>query len=260
MAELAIVNQVGVNRSASEQALAVGNRKSSEHVAVDARSAELRTSRFASLLLWLYRILNCGRRWRIARVLLQLAQRLEGGPMNSATARRMMEQYHDVQIGAYSYGDCYDPALIPPGVTIGRYVSIAKGVRFFVQNHPLDRLSTHPLFYESNPGVAITNDLPPGRLEIGHDVWLGCNVIVTPGCHRIGNGAVIGAGSIVTKDVPDFAIMAGNPARRIRDRFSPEIIDQLNQIAWWDLSAKEVLQRRDEFSPRLTLPGSHMQT
>lgn len=216
-----------------------------------AGSQELRTSRLAPLLLWLYRVLNCGRRWRIARVLLQAAQRLERGPMRSATARQMMSQYHGVEIGAYSYGECYDPALIPPGVVIGRYVSIARGVRFFVQNHPLDRLSTHPFFYETCPGVAVTNDLPAGRLEIGSDVWIGCNAIVTPGCRRIGHGAVIGAGSIVTKDVSDFAIVAGNPARKIRDRFSPEVIEQLQRNPWWLLSATEVISRKAELNELL---------
>ncbi len=212
---------------------------------------ELRISRLASLLLWLYRALNCGRRWRVSRILLGLAQRLEGGPMRSATARRMMSQFHGVEIGAYSYGECFDPALIPPGVVIGRYVSIARGVRFFLQNHPLDRLSTHPFFYEATPGIAVTNNLPPGRLEIGHDVWIGCNVIVTPGCRRIGNGAVIGAGSIVTKNVPNFAVMAGNPARQIRTRFNPEVVERLQRESWWELSVDEVLARRDKLSELL---------
>lgn len=220
------------------------------------RPQELHQSRFAGLLLWLYRILNCGRRWRVARVLLQLAQRLEGGPMKSATARRMMAHFHGVEIGAYSYGECFDPALIPPGVTIGRYVSIARGVRFFVQNHPLDRLSTHPIFYEACPGVAITNDLAPGTLEIGHDVWIGCNAIITPGCRRIGTGAVIGAGSIVTKDVADFAIVAGNPAKKLRDRFRPEVIEQLRLNPWWELSASEVIARRQELNKLLQVNES----
>lgn len=150
---------------------------------------DLSTSCFTPVLLWLYRVLNCRRRWRVARVLLHLAQRLEGGPMRSATSRQMMSQFHGVIVGAHSYGDCFDPAVIPPGIKIGRYVAVAKGVRFFNQHHPVERFSTHPYFYEACPGVAATNDLPPGRLEIGHDVWIGCNAIVTPGYRHIGNPA-----------------------------------------------------------------------
>ena len=217
---------------------------------------ELTRSRFSPLLMWLYKVLNCGRRWRVARRLLQIALRLERGPMRSATARRMMSEFHGVTIGAYSYGECFDPALVPPGIRIGRYVSIARGVRLFVQNHPLDRLSTHPLFYEACPGVAVTNDLPPGSLHIGHDVWIGSNVIVTPGCRRIGNGAVLGAGAIVTKDVPDYAIVAGNPARRIRDRFPPDVIARLQQSRWWELPVEEVLKRRSEFAELLRIPDA----
>lgn len=217
-----------------------------------AANPELRRSPLAPFLLWLYRVLNCRRRWRVARVLIALAMRLEGGAMRSATARNFLATYHGVAIGAYSYGECFDPALVPPGVSIGRYVSMARGVRLFTQNHPLDRLSTHPFFYEATPGVATSGDLPPGCLVIGHDVWMGCNVIVTPGCHRIGHGAVIGAGAVVTKDVPDFAIVAGAPARKVRDRFPPEVAARLATSNWWHLSQSEVLARRSELDQLLS--------
>lgn len=213
-------------------------------------------SRFAPVLRWCYRVLNCKRRWRIARILLQLAMRLERGAMRSATARFFMAKYHGVSIGAWSYGECFDPALLPPGIEIGRYVSVARGVRMFTQNHPLDRLTTHPLLYEHQPGVAETAALPPGKLEIGHDVWIGSNAIITPGCHRVGNGAVIGAGAVVTKDVPDFAIVAGNPARKIRDRFPPEVAARVTASAWWMMSADEWLSRINELESLLVVPAT----
>ncbi|MBS0262443.1 MAG: CatB-related O-acetyltransferase [Planctomycetes bacterium] len=172
--------------------------------------------------------------------------------MRSATARDFMSKYHGVDVGAYSYGDCFDPAIIPPGISIGRYVSIARGVRMFTQNHPLDRVSTHPFFYEACPGVSATADLPPGHLEIGHDVWLGCNAIITPGCHRIGNGAVIGAGAVVTRDVPAYAIVAGSPAKTIRDRFTPAQAERLEASEWWNLSEAEVRARMPEFTALLS--------
>lgn len=204
---------------------------------------DLRQSWLAPVLSGLYRVLNCRRRWRIARILLAAAQRLEGGAMRSATARRWMAQYHDVVIGASSYGECFDPALVPPGVRIGRYVSIARGVRFFNQNHPLDRLTTHPVLYEEQPGVAATGTMPRAVLEIGNDVWIGCNALITPGCRRVGDGAVIGAGAVVTRDVPDFAIVAGNPARKIRDRFPEDVAAKVKASRWWDLSQAELLEQ-----------------
>lgn len=165
--------------------------------------------------------------------------------MLSATSRELMSEYHEVEIGAYSYGDCFDPATIPRGTFIGRYVSIARGVRMFMQNHPIDRLSTHPFFYEQGlNGAAIVDE--PYQLVIGHDVWIGCNAIITPRCRRVGNGAIIGAGAVVTKDVPDFAIVAGSPAKRIRDRFPAEVQERLLASKWWLLPFAEVETRRVE--------------
>ena len=214
-------------------------------------SGELRSSVLAPLLKVAYFVLNARRRWRIARILIAMALRLEGGPMRSATARWCMASSHGVTIGAYSYGECFDPSVIPPGIVIGRYVSIARGVRMFTQNHPLDRLSTHPVFYEARPGLSTTADLPPGKLEIGHDVWIGCNAIITPGCHRIGHGAVIGAGSVVTRDVPDFAIVAGTPARVLRSRFSPAVVARVTATQWWNLSQGELMSRRSQLEALL---------
>lgn len=238
----------------ASSSLAIGPQLPDSPKATPAPGSELIRSRWAPVLHWLYRVLNCQRRWRLARVLIALAHRLEGGAMRSATSRQFMAEYHGVEIGAYSYGECFDPALVPPGVRIGRYVSVARGVRLFTQNHPLDRLSTHPNFYEAEPGRAASGDLPPGHLEIGSDVWIGCNAIVTPGCHRIGHGAVIGAGAVVTRDVPDYVIVAGNPARRVRDRFSPEVASQLLATEWWNLPCCEINARRQEFDQLIEAP------
>jgi virginiamycin A acetyltransferase len=224
--------------------------------ASDAAASHLTRSAWGPIIGWLYRILNCGRRWRVARVLIGWALRLEGGAMRSATARELMAQYHGVEIGPYSYGDCFDPAIIPPGVSVGRYVSIARGVRLFTQNHPLDRFSTHPFCYEQTPGVSATADLPPGHLEIGHDVWLGCNAIVTPGCRRIGNGAVIGAGAVVTKDVPPYAIVGGSPARLIRRRFDDAQIARLEESEWWNLDESELRERLPELNRLVSDQGA----
>ena len=82
---------------------------------------------------------------------------------------------------------------------------------------------------------------------IGNDVWIGQNVIILPSVSVIGNGAVIGAGSIVTKNVPPFAIVAGNPAKIMKYRFSDDIINRIEQSAWWDKSIEDLKKNKMEF-------------
>ena len=143
------------------------------------------------------------RRNMCRRVCLAVIDRLEGGQFYSLTLRRILSECHGVEVGAYSYGECMIPGSWPPGVTVGRYVSVARDVQVFRRNHPLDRLSTHPFFYNRKLGWVKEDNIPSGRLEIGHDAWLGARAIITPTCSRIGIGAVVGAGAVVTKDVPD---------------------------------------------------------
>jgi virginiamycin A acetyltransferase len=193
----------------------------------------LKRSRLSPIIVTLYRLLNAKKRWTIARGLFNLLKRLEGGRTCSRTMRELLAKYHGVEVGAYSYGECMIPGVFPKKVTIGRYCSIGPGVRVYNQNHPLDHLSTHPFFYEPAMGL-VAEELPRKRLFIGHDVWIGANAIITPGCSRIGNGAIIGAGAIVTKDVDDFAIVAGNPAKLIRYRFPEETRRHLLASRWWE--------------------------
>lgn len=171
---------------------------------------------------------------------------LEGGVFYSKTARRILETYHGVKVGAYSYGDCMIPGAFPAGVTVGRYVSIAGGIRVFLRNHPVSNLSMHPFFYNSLLGYLKEDTISTGTLEIGHDAWIGERAIFTPGCRKVGIGAVIGAGSVVTRDVPDFAIVAGNPAKLLRHRFAPEVCDLILNSIWWMRPVQEVVQCMDE--------------
>jgi virginiamycin A acetyltransferase len=192
--------------------------------------------------------------WRgFRRVSLRLARNLEGGEFYSATLRDIFEKYFGVKIGAYSYGQCFIPGAFPAGVTVGRYVSIALNVKIYLRNHPLERLSLHPFFYSKHFGFVQEDSVPVGSLEIGHDAWLGQGAIITPGCKRIGNGAVVGAGAIVTKDVPDFAVVGGNPARIIRYRFSEELQELILMSRWWEKSVDEIAPIMQHMNEPLSL-------
>lgn len=173
---------------------------------------------------------------RLRQAVLNLAVRLEGGQFYSRTARLMMARHYGIVIGSYSYGSCFQIGAFQRGITIGRYVSIGPGVFVYRRNHPTNWLSTHPFFYNTRLGYVRTEKIPLIPLEIGHDVWIGANVIVTPGCSKIGTGSIIGAGSIVTHDVPAFSIYAGAPARPIGQRFSNELCQRIQQSEWWNLS------------------------
>ncbi len=181
---------------------------------------------------------------------IRLACRLEGGAFFSATARQIMSRHFGITIGAYSYGGCFDTDLFLPPVTVGRYVSIAQGVRTLRRNHPHDALSTHPFFFNSRLGYVSEERIPKRSLEIGHDAWVGAQAIVTPGCTRIGIGSIVGAGAVLTRDVPDFAIMGGVPARLIRMRFPEDTCKRILESKWWLHSLDECLVHLKE----MTLP------
>jgi virginiamycin A acetyltransferase len=205
-----------------------------EELAKDSEGAkDLRRSIMSALMVKAYRFP------RLRGSVIAAAQRSEGGQFLSWTLRKIVEDYHGVKVGAYSYGTCLIPGAFPSGVTVGRYVSIASGVRVFLRNHPLDRLSTHPFFFNHVLGIVDEDSIVQGSLVIGHDAWIGERAMVMPGCSRIGVGAVIAAGAVVTHDVPDFAIVGGVPARIIRRRFDSATCDRILDSRWWDKSIEQ---------------------
>jgi chloramphenicol O-acetyltransferase type B len=140
-------------------------------------------------------------------------------------------------VGKFTYigGDSYISL-----VNIGRFCSIGPHLLCGLGEHPTNFVSTHPVFYSPLKQCGITfssNTLisERKRVTIGHDVWIGARVYIRDGI-SIGNGAIIAAGSIVVKDVPDYAIVGGVPAKLIRYRFSEEHIKKLQEICWWDWS------------------------
>ena len=142
-------------------------------------------------------------------------------------------------MGLYS-GGAFDRMRIPPGTTVGRYSSIAASARLLDANHPTRALSTYPYFYLPEFGFTTNNHLHLVPPIVEDDVWMGHNSIATPECKRIGRGAIIGAGSVVMSDVPKYAVMIGAPAKLVRYRFSPEIIEAVEATQWWTMDKSQL--------------------
>ena len=131
---------------------------------------------------------------------------------------------------------------------IGKFCSIACGMKFLFNcaNHTQKSLSTYtfPLFYEewelekSNITTAWDNK---GDIVIGNDVWIGYEAVIMAGVH-IGDGAIIAARAVVTKDVPPYTIVGGTPAKEIRKRFDADVIQQLLMLKWWNWSTDKIRQ------------------
>jgi phosphonate metabolism protein (transferase hexapeptide repeat family) len=124
--------------------------------------------------------------------------------------------------------------------TIGKFCSIAAMVRINPGNHPMWRASQSHFTYRASAyfeGATDETEFFDWRrahpVTIGHDVWIGHGAIILPG-RSVGNGAIVAAGALVTKDVPAYSIVVGNPARVLRPRFEAAIADRLQALAWWD--------------------------
>ena len=119
---------------------------------------------------------------------------------------------------------------------IGRYVSIANNVSIGLGEHKLDRISTSSLFYENAYDI-----LTEKECIIGNDVWIGVDSVIKRGV-KIGDGSVVGANSVVTKDVPDFAVVVGVPAKILKYRFEEDVQKLIKDSKWWLLELAEVKQ------------------
>jgi virginiamycin A acetyltransferase len=200
--------------------------------------------RLSRLLFALYKIRSRTLRDQVLSIIV----RRERGEMFSTTLRHIFAHYHDIEIGMYSYGGCFDPQNISEGTVIGRYCSFARNAYVLNGNHPLKHKSLHPFFY--NPVFGYVDKLLINRtqLVIGNDVWIGQNAVILPSVSKIGDGAVVGAMSVVSEDVPPFAVVAGNPARIIKYRFLPEKIETVMASRWWLKSIEELKADELEFS------------
>ncbi len=136
---------------------------------------------------------------------------------------------------------------------VGKFANVASHVRINPTNHPMWRASLHHFTYRSvshfmgeDDDEEIMNWRKQYRVTIGPDVWIGHGAILMPGV-SVGTGAIIGSGSVVTKNVPDYAIVAGNPARMIRRRVTEEVEAALKRIAWWDWEREALIAAVPDF-------------
>lgn len=153
-----------------------------------------------------------------------------------------------VKVGKHSYGDLYIISYGEPneGLQIGNYVSIANGVQFLLGgNHFYKRFTTYP-FIAKFQDYKYVETWSKGKIIVEDDVWIGTEAFIMPGV-KIGKGAVVAACSVVAKDIPPYAIVAGNPATIIKYRFSEETIKRLLEIDFSKLEPQDVLDHIPEY-------------
>jgi len=176
-------------------------------------------------------------------------KKFDGGEMCSLWLRKIFKDYHNIMIGEGSYGGCFRTENINANTIIGKYCSIANNVYIYNRDHPCRYVSTHPIFFNEKYGDITDKNLIEYKQKIiGNDVWIGQNVILLASVRQIGDGAVIGAGAIVTKDIPEYAIAVGNPAKIIGYRFDDYTIDIIKKSKWWDWDFEKLKSDNKYFS------------
>ncbi len=172
-------------------------------------------------------------------------------------------QNPNIVIGDYTYYDDPDDSenfernvlyhfpFIGDKLVIGKFCAIARGVKFIMNgaNHKLSGVSTYPFQIFGNGWEKVMptpGDLPfKGDTVVGNDVWIGYEALIMPGV-KIGNGAIISSRSVVVSDVPSYTIVGGNPAKPIKQRFSPAAVATLNKIAWWDWPIEKITEHLEQ--------------
>jgi len=164
--------------------------------------------------------------------------------------------YHNFDI-LEDYASYLAPYLFPlskDSLIIGKFVQIAHGVRFITSsaNHKMSGFSTYPFNTFMMTPQTTSEDITAmfedaqnrGDTVVGNDVWIGMNAVIMPGV-KIGDGAIIGANSVVTKNVEPYTVVGGNPATIIKKRFDEQTIDTLLNIKWWDWSIEKIEKNID---------------
>lgn len=173
-----------------------------------------------------------------------------------ASVGHVLPGFERLQIGALTY--IRSRSELINVASIGRFCSIGNGVVIGQERagHPLDWVSSHPFQYT---GTALSYEPKGEAATIDHDVWIGRDAVVMEGV-RVGTGAAIAARSVVTRDVPPYAVVAGMPAKIVRFRHAPEVVGGLLESAWWELPVDVMrqlpLDRPEQFLREIAaLPG-----
>lgn len=169
----------------------------------------------------------------------------------------------NIIIGDYTYYDdpedsenfernvLYHFPFIADKLIIGKFCALSRGVKFIMNgaNHKISGFSTYPFNIFGSGWERVTpeqHELPfKGDTTIANDVWIGYEAVIMPGV-KIGNGAIVAAKSVVTKDVPPYTIVGGNPARLIRSRFPDETIQLLLEIEWWNWPIEKITRNLEK--------------
>ncbi len=143
----------------------------------------------------------------------------------------------ECEVGDFTYIERHVEAIY---TTIGKFCSVASNSRLNALNHPMERVTQHKISYRPNEyfvhmkvDKAFREQRQKARVVIGHDVWIGHGAIILPSI-SVGDGAVVAAGAVVTKNIEPYAVVAGVPAKRIKWRFEKEVREKLLALAWWD--------------------------
>lgn len=160
----------------------------------------------------------------------------------------------NVEIGRYTslWGPNIYVGAIINEIKIGAFCSVARNVSIQETYHRNDRLSTYHILKNIFNEDIREELVSKGNIVIGNDVWLGANSIILSGI-TIGHGSIVAAGAVVNKDVPPFAIVAGNPARVVKYRFTDEIIVRLLDLKWWDWDINKIKMSKHIFRGTLTM-------